>query len=121
MKVITVVLTLFIMMTAGASFAMENTTLLYRESTEQDHEDIPYIFKAEGDRIRIEADFKDEYQSIVTDTSMNTKELEISFPEKSDVISIYREDDVIVINRGKARCDCRPIEESDIHSQCDRR
>ena len=45
MKITTVVLALFIMTTVGTSLAMEDTTLIYRESTAQNHEEMSYVFK----------------------------------------------------------------------------
>jgi hypothetical protein len=103
MKVKTTIIFFFIMMMAVSVFGMENATLLYRESTGQTHERVPYVLSYNGDHIRIEADFNEEYQTIVTDTDMNTKELTISYREKSRVIVIHREHDRLIIEGGVSK------------------
>jgi hypothetical protein len=102
MKLQSVLLTLSMMMPITA-MAMENATLIYRESTGSNHEEIAYELTSRGAKMHIRADFNDEYQVIVTDDSLDTEKLEISFPKNPTVISIYREDDVLVIDGGHAR------------------
>lgn len=97
MKLITVLLTLLIMIPAVPSLAMDNTKLIYRESTGSDQEEISYVLTSKGALIHIKADFKDEYHEIVTDKNLDTTKLEISFQKNLTTITINREDNRLVI------------------------
>jgi hypothetical protein len=103
MKKNVVLVTLFLLLQAVTSLAMDETILTYRESTGPDDEEISYVIASKGSSIQIEADFQDEHHNVVTDAHLNTEKLSISFTKNSTVISIHRQDDRIVIEGERPR------------------
>ncbi len=103
MKVLRWMLITILLLSALTGYAASEAVLTYRETTEQNVEEIQYVLTLKESRIHIKADFKDEYHSIVTDKNLDTTKLEISFQKNAATITIYREADRLVIDRKQNR------------------